>query len=780
MLQLANTPASKSLKLSVLAAAICISNSALAEHNNNQLDKKNVEEVKVWGESKASDQADFTTPNSVLTREDFQSINIATTEDVVKFEPSIVIRRRFIGDSNGTMGIRGSNMFQTSRSMVFADGVPLHYHLQSRWSGAPRWTMVSASEIAQVEVLYGPYSAEYSGNAMGGVVVIETAIPQQREFHFDGAFFTQDFNAYKFDDSVNGFKGFVSAADKIGDLSLYASYNHLNNDAQPQSFYYNTPTETDNPNTATGAYAGKSSTGDDVLYFSDSGVVNTQTDNLKFKVGYDFGHWQTLLNIAYEDRQSSSDSPNPFLEDLNGNKIWGGNVVVNGQNLTIPASRLAVSDMDRRSLSVGLRLKGDLDSSTSLEANLNQFSILEDQNRSSSVNPNHPSYTLDGQVSGYDDTGWTTAEAKLRFNQLGNTHLALVTGVRHESYQLNYSVYDSSNYAAGSKDTLTNTSGGETSINAAFAQFSWDINSQWDMAFGARFESWKSSNGYISEENTTTGNVEKAPVPEISAEKLSPKLSVGFSPNSDWQLRYSLARAYRFPIVEELFSQYQAYNAISLANPELKPEDGIHQNIMIERSLNNGYARINVFTETIEDAIDSQTTLLPGGGSVRTFSPVDETKAQGVEFIVNQYDFLVSDLDIRFNWAYIDTEVVSNSTAEGDDISPEDSIVGNELPRMPHWRGNLMANYALTEKWTTSVNLQYASDAYGRTDNTDTERNVYGAQDGYTRIGLKTHYAVNKMLKLGIGIDNLTNEIAYVAHPWPGRTVYFTLAYDLK
>ncbi len=41
-----------------------------------------------------------------------------------------MIRRRFIGDSNGTMDMRGSNMFQTSRSMVFADGVPLHYLLQ--------------------------------------------------------------------------------------------------------------------------------------------------------------------------------------------------------------------------------------------------------------------------------------------------------------------------------------------------------------------------------------------------------------------------------------------------------------------------------------------------------------------------------------------------------------------------------------------------------------------------------------------------------------------------
>ena len=138
-----------------------------------------VEEIVVW--SSSSDQrTGNTSPVSLLTQDDLVSINVATTEDVVKYEPSVVIRRRFIGDSNGVMGMRGSNMFQTSRSMVFADGVPLHYLLQSRWNGAPRWTMVSASEIAQVEVLYGPFSAEYSGNAMGGVVEIETAIPQQQ------------------------------------------------------------------------------------------------------------------------------------------------------------------------------------------------------------------------------------------------------------------------------------------------------------------------------------------------------------------------------------------------------------------------------------------------------------------------------------------------------------------------------------------------------------------------------------------------------------------------
>ncbi|MDF3012087.1 MAG: TonB-dependent receptor, partial [Cellvibrio sp.] len=206
--------------------------------------KKNfdIEEVKVWGDARDSVNAGYTNPTSLLTQEDLVSINATTTEDLVKYEPSIVIRKRYIGDSNGTLGLRGSNMFATARSMVFADGVPLHYLLQTRWSGAPRWTMVSASEIAQVEILYGPFSAEYSGNSMGGVVLIETAIPQAREVHVDLDYFVQDFSAYGFSDQLSGYKTFVSYgdtfhSDNLGDLSIYLSYNHLDNDSQPQSYY---------------------------------------------------------------------------------------------------------------------------------------------------------------------------------------------------------------------------------------------------------------------------------------------------------------------------------------------------------------------------------------------------------------------------------------------------------------------------------------------------------------------------------------------------------------
>ena len=108
-----------------------------------------VEEVKVWGEARDSSASGYTNPTSVLTQEDTVSINATTTEDLVKYEPSLVIRKRYIGDSNGTLGLRGSNMFATPRSMVFADGVPLHYFLQTRWSGAPRCPAASTTPTSR-------------------------------------------------------------------------------------------------------------------------------------------------------------------------------------------------------------------------------------------------------------------------------------------------------------------------------------------------------------------------------------------------------------------------------------------------------------------------------------------------------------------------------------------------------------------------------------------------------------------------------------------------------
>ncbi len=754
-------------------AGIAFTNIALANKNDSAI----IEEVYIWAENRDSSDADYINPTSILTQQDMQAINMVTTEDLVKFEPSLVIRRRFIGDSNGTLGIRGSNMFQTSRSMVFADGVPLHYLLQSRWNGAPRWTMVSASEIAQVEVIYGPFSAEYSGNAMGGVVLIETAIPQKREFHVDGSFFNQQFDAYGFDDDVDGFKGFISFGDKIGNTSYYFSYNHLDNTAQPQTFRDATFADTPEVGNTSGAIFEKDSRGRSRIWYGDTGTVETQTDNFKFKLGTDFGAWQTLLNFALEDRQSDNVGQS-YLNDGNDLTLWAGSELVqDGRIFSINSTRLNARALDRQSLSIGLRLKGQLNDQARFEANVNRFDILKNESRDSALNPQDPLYTTEGQVSDYDDSGWNTAEAKLYFEQLFVPGFNIVTGARYESYELNLDVFDSPNYLTGAKGNYSSRFGGQTQISAVFAQANWTLTPRWDLAFGLRYESFKSHDGYYDDDDNTTPEFDLVNIPSESKDAVSPKFSAGYRPYESWLIRYSAAKAFRFPIVEELFSQYRAYNIVALSNPELEPEDGLHHNIMIDKAIDGGNLRVNLFQETVKDTIESQTD---SSTNVRSFVPIDEIDVKGIEFIANKSEVFFKELDLRFNVTWTDAKVVDNSTAESAiGFDPANSIEGNRYPRLPKWRSNLLATYHLNEAFNFSSNIQYTSDSFGRIDNSDTQHNVYGAQDAYTRIGLRAAYDVSNQWNISAGLDNVTNEITYVAHPWPGRTVYLNFSYDL-
>ena len=126
-----------------VAVSVALCGALIAGRSAGQ-EAAHVDEITVFGQGSPIGDTHYQSPSSVLTPTDLVSINAPTTEDLVKYEPSLVIRRRYIGDPNGTMGMRGSNMFQTTRSMVFADGIPLHYLLQTQWNGSPRWALVGA------------------------------------------------------------------------------------------------------------------------------------------------------------------------------------------------------------------------------------------------------------------------------------------------------------------------------------------------------------------------------------------------------------------------------------------------------------------------------------------------------------------------------------------------------------------------------------------------------------------------------------------------------------
>jgi outer membrane receptor protein involved in Fe transport len=123
-----------------------------------------------------------------VTREQVEkTINATDSEDALKYLPSLLVRKRYIGDYNhAILSSRASGTGNSARSAVYADGILLSNYLGNGVGGLsfpPRWGMVTPEEIERVDVMYGPFSAAYPGNSVGAVVDYVTRMPTQFEAH---------------------------------------------------------------------------------------------------------------------------------------------------------------------------------------------------------------------------------------------------------------------------------------------------------------------------------------------------------------------------------------------------------------------------------------------------------------------------------------------------------------------------------------------------------------------------------------------------------------------
>jgi iron complex outermembrane receptor protein len=699
-------------------------------------------------------------PTSKIEAKDLQSINLLTTEDAVAFEPSLVIRRRYVGDPNGTMGIRGSGMFQTARSMVFSDGLPLHYLLQTRWSGAPRWSLVAPGEIDNVEVIYGPFSAAYGGNSMGGVVNIKTRIPEERLFVLQGTLMGQNYDVLATNETFGGSQWFASYEDRWDDFSIYATYNHFDNKSQPMSNYMLAPNEgsgqsledltTDLDNRGIkGYFQGQNDRSGKGVYIGDSGSETSISDLYKIKLGYDFGELQLRGTIAYEDRERKEDDKKNYLRDIDDNVYWSSDT---------GSRNFDERGQIRKSLLLGVGASGIISDNWFFDVYATDFDIIKDRETRSGLNPFDPNFgTRNGRLTKHGDTGWQTFDLKFGTERLlGNEDMRLSLGYYTDSYQLEI---QETNIDALSGTTISERgrSGGETASKALFAQWGWSFDPQWDLALGLRYEDWESISGYKENEMFD----------DRTEDKLSPKLSIAYSLTDSFSIRYSLAKANRFAIVEELFSNESSTTNIIVSDPSLKPEIGIHHNLTFNHEREGGYIRINLFYDIVEDTIFNQSGTIFDNGTqvnVSTFLSIDEVKTVGIEFVLNQSHVLGSRLNMRFNTSYIQAEITKNKV--------NTTVEGNRVPRIPERRANLILSYPLFQSVDASTSFRYASNSFSDLDNGDTKSEVYGAIDSYLFVGAKLNWKISDTTNVSFGVDNLFDDLAYVAHPWPSRTFY--------
>ena len=730
----------------------------------------------------------FTSPSSRVTRARIEQQNAQTTEEVLKYMPSLQIRQRYVGDPNGMLGIRGADMFSTARSMVYADGMPLHNFLQASWSGAPRWSLVGPNEIDSVDVVYGPFSAEYSGNSMGGVVNINTHLPHKQEFHLESSLFIQPYKVYGPDKGTFiGDRQYVSYGNRFQDkLTVFLSYNRLEAQGHPQSYFIDNTGLFDVPGgvAVSGGIRTRDKRGTPSIIYGDTGPEKVNTHLFKGKFGYNItSDLLALLTVAYEDLSRKQHHARNYLYDTNGNPFWGGaallcnsavtcsnpgNASLDGTRFDVVQSGFSDSHDKRETLNLSLALRGSLTPLWDIDTTLSYFDVLKDIRAAAFFNHADPANTGIGQIQDFRKFNWLNYDLKLSTPiLLNNEKLSLLAGYHFDQNHLSFRQYALTDYASltrGAQQT-NRANDGRTSTHAIFAQSTFHFLPQWDVTVGLRQEWWEASKGVAS----------NVAVPDRTETATSPKVSLGYEPGQ-WKFRYSFGRAHRFPVIAELFQSLGTPTSILTANALLKPENGVHHNFMVEYGLPKGYVRVNVFRDDIKDTI-RQITSASGVLTTSAFQNIGEVGTTGVELLFEQRNILGTRFDLMFNGTWMNAKVEDGPVVkftESTGVPDNYNLTGKQVIRLPHWRANFFGTYHVTDAWDVSLSDSYTSDSYNDPDNKDYVNNVFSSQSDFFFMDFKTSYRhrFHNGLKsrFSFGISNLNNDKAWVYHPYPQRT----------
>lgn len=749
--------------------------SAIAEHEGTV---HRGEDMIITTSHKSFPNTTIATPSFNVSKEDMEKTNVTSSEDIIRMAPSVHVRRRFYGDTNGVTAIRGSTNFQTNHFNMYVDGLPLHNPVQTKWNGAPKWNMIAPNAIDSTTVFYGPYSAEHKGS-FGGTFDLKTRLPEKFEMSMEATGIIQPSsqNGQK-EEVLTGHKEFISAGNRFGDWTVFGFFNHLENEGQPQSFAASTPSAGVAGTPITGAYPTQTITGGSSILSGDLGINENITDLYELKVSYDFNpELRGLFTIALEDTERNSQS-RTYLTDAAGNPFWGSNTTVNqnGQDFTANPSSFGVaslggSENERKTLAYGFNLSGKLTDNWDIDTTASYFDAFKDTEYQNFVSRNDPAFATNksGRIKEID-VWWVDYSLKLATQKLfDRDDLGFMAGYQFNHSFLDIDQYNSSDVDAGIKGTLRDADGGSTQTHSAFMQADWDFIENWNVMAGLRYDHWSTSRGHINDQNGT-GSID-----DRDAGRISPKASLSFTPTDDLTLRYSFSKAYRFAVAEELFDSSSNTNAANISDPTLAPESGYFHDFKVQYALNEGYTSVSLFYNTIENEIMNTQTLLNTGGTSNRTRGIDKTETIGVEFVYQQDHIMGLPIALNANGTWLNKEI------KEDGNNPD--TIGNEWVRVPRWRANGTLTYHTTEYWDNIAAVQYRSKQHTNADNSDFVGHVYGASDEYVLVNFKSAYKMpigNDMTaKFSVGVDNILNEKYYDHHPYPQRTYFASIGLDI-
>ncbi|MFZ6675650.1 TonB-dependent receptor [Undibacterium sp. Xuan67W] len=696
-----------------------------------------------------------------------QTINAIDAEDALKYLPSLLVRKRYVGDYNhAVLATRASGTGNSARSLVYADGVLLSNLLGNGASFTPRWGLVTPEEIERVDVLYGPFSAAYPGNSAGAVVDYVTRMPKQFEAHAKVIGFTENFNIYGTDKTYSGKQLSATLGSKQGELSWWLNVNQLDSEGHPIAFANKLLSAGINSTAGkvvTGAIADKNPQNQDWWILGATGQYHTIQDHAKIKLAYEitpaiiasytFGYWRNNMNSGVES----------YLRDVSGNPVYSGDININGKKYTLSATDMSNSKNQLEHMTHGIDVKSHTKGVFDWEVAASLYDYSKDIVRAPTVSIPAAETGGAGRITDGAGTGWNTLALKGIWRP--NAEHTTEFGYQREAYKLRTLVSNTTDWINADASSRVSAFQGNTTLQSVYAQDAWRINPQWKTILGGRFEQWNADNGTISNTSSTFAFTARR------ESTFSPKAALVFKANEDWTYKASIGRAVRMPTVSELYQGTVSTTTIVNNDPDLKPEKSWTTEWSAERVLNEGKGllRATAFVERTKDALYSQTNTLVTP-NITNIQNVDEIHTSGLEIAYQESDFFTRGLDVAASLTYADSTITKNDKFQ--------ASVGKWQPRVPQWRANIVVSYKPTEQLTTSLGVRYSGKQYSSLDNSDTNAFTYFGFSSFLVADVRVRYQIARQWSASIGIDNINNKKYWAFHPYTQRSVVGELKFD--
>ncbi len=768
-----------------VAALLALAAPAHADHGPDGVPVKTLGVVTVTGGQPTSLPTQIPATMEGVTREQIErTINASDAEDALKYFPSLLVRKRYIGDYNhAILSSRASGTGNSARSAVYADGILLSNYLGNGVGGLsfpPRWSMVTPEEIDRVDVMYGPFSPAYPGNSVGAVVVFTTRMPKAFEVHAKVGYTSQPFSLYNTDATHRAWQTSASVGNKSGDFAWLLGFNHTDSHGQPLTFATRLLSSANGTGgtPVSGAVLDANNTNSPWYVIGSGTEYRTQQDHFKVRLAYDITSTVRANYVLGVWQNTSASDPVSYLRDAAGQSVYSGNINISGQQFALAVGDFAAAREKLTHVMHGLTVKSHTQGVWDWEANASLYDYRKDDKRQSGTAMPNALTGGAGTLADGSGTGWNNLALKGIWRPGGVQGEHIVDfGVQQDSYKLQYLTSNiAGNWLEDGAGPLVSNVTGKTQLLSAYAQDAWAFAPLWKTVLGLRAEQWRAYDGLTVIAAAATS------LPPYDSRRegfLSPKAALSYQAASDLVLKASAGRAVRMPTVSELYGATSTTNSAYVNDPNLKPERSWTTELTAEKDIGNGLLRVTAFAEDTHDALYSQTTVEPAisgtSKNVTRVQNIGRIKTTGLEFAYTGSDVLTKGLDLSSSLTYADSVIKENA---GFVVVPGDTI-GKRQPNIPKWRATALLSYRFDERWSAAFGARYSGAQYRTLNNADVNGYTYMGVSKYFTTDLRVRYQITRQWSAAIGIDNLNNYQYWNFHPYPQRSYSAELKFDL-